>query len=110
MSPIKYILAATLLFSSLSYAEEKSTETLTEVIEAGHFIVNWSPDGVNLGRAIIYRCPDCSPSTMTFDKNTEFLIDQTSYPIENLSKKTDWTGDISVTNQAPNKIIRITIY
>jgi len=110
MKPIKYILAAALFFSSLSHAEEKRTEFLIEAIEVDHFIVNWSPNRESLGRIIASRCPDCKPEILTFDNTTELLINEQVRPISDLASKVDWSGLITVTNQAPNKIIKIRIY
>ncbi|MBX9915608.1 MAG: hypothetical protein K2Y25_17085 [Pseudomonadaceae bacterium] len=110
MKPIKYILAATLIFSAYCAAEEKTTERLIEAFEVDHFIVNWSPNSENLGRVIASRCPDCIPETLTFDKNTELYIGNKNYQIEEIGKKADWSGLITVINQAPNKIIKFTIY
>lgn len=110
MTLIKYILAATLLVSSLSHAEEKKSDTLIEAIEVEHFVVNWSPNSDNLGRVIVYRCADCTPVTMTLSKNTELLIKGKNHPIEEISSRVDWAGVITVTNHAPTQIIKIRIY
>jgi hypothetical protein len=110
MNLIKYILAATLFFASVTHADEKNTETLTEAIEIDHFIVNWNPNSDGLGRVIAYRCSDCLPVTMTFDSTTELTINEQIHPISELATKVDWSGVISVTNHAPTKIIRIRIY
>lgn len=110
MNVINYILAATVLFSSVIHAEEKTTEVSIQAIEIEHFIVNWSPNDQDLGRAIVYRCADCTPTTMTFNKDTELLINGEIRPIEDISSKVDWSGLITVTDDAPTKIIKIRIY
>lgn len=109
MKTIKYMLAATLLCSSISYAEDND-EIFIDAIEVTHFMVNWSPNSANLGRVIMARCPQCAPETMTFDKNTELVINNKNHPIETIGSKTDWSGLITVTNQSPSKIIKFTIY
>lgn len=109
MTLSKYLFAAAVLFSSSIYAEEKATETLIQAIEVDRFMVNWSPNSKELGRAIVYPCAECTPTTMTFDQNTVLLIDGKSVPIEELGRKVDWSGLITVTNQAPTKIIQIRI-
>ena len=109
MTLLKYLFAAAVLFSTSIYAEEKATETLIQAIEVDRFMVNWSPNSRELGRAIVYPCADCAPTIMTFDQNTELLIDGKNVPIEGLDNKVDWSGLITVTNQAPTKIIRIRI-
>lgn len=110
MSLRKHILAAALLFSSLTHAEEKNTEVAIQAIEVEHFIVNWSPNDDHLGRVIIYRCADCAPTTMTFSKDTALLINGENHPIEAINRKVDWSGLITVTDNAPTKIIQIRIY
>jgi hypothetical protein len=107
MSFIKYIFAVVVTFSSFSHAEEKTSEALTEVIEVEHFIVNWAPSTEGLGRAIIYRCTNCTPTTMTFDDSTELFINNQPRPIFELSKKVDWSGFITTTTDAPTKITKI---
>ena len=110
MNVINYILAATVLFSSVIHADEKNPEASIQVIEIEHFIVNWTPNSQDLGRAIIYRCADCTPTTMTFNKDTELLINGENRPIEEISSRVDWSGFITVTDHAPTKIIKIRIY
>lgn len=110
MNVINYILAATVLFSSVIHAEEKTPEASIQAIEIEHFIVNWSPNDQDLGRAIVYRCADCTPTTMTFNKDTELLINGEIRPIEDIGSKVDWSGLITVTDDAPTKIIKIRIY
>jgi len=110
MNVINYILAATVLFSSVIHAEEKTPEASIQAIEIEHFIVNWSPNDQDLGRAIIYRCAGCTPTTMTFNKDTELLINGEIRPIEDIGSKVDWSGLITVTDDAPTKIIQIRIY
>lgn len=110
MNLIKHIFAATLVFSSFCYAEETTTERLIQAFEVDHFIVNWSPNNDGLGRVIASRCPECAPETLTFDSSTELFFDDKSQPIEKIGSKTDWAGLITVTNQAPSKIIKFNIY
>lgn len=110
MSLIKYIFVAAVLLSSPVHAEEKDTEISVQATEVEHFIVSWSPNSESLGRAIIYRCADCAPTTMTFSNDTELLINGKYSPIETLSSKVDWSGLITVNNDAPTKIIQIRIY
>ncbi len=109
MKLLNYLFAAAVLFSASIYAEEKTTETLVQAIEVDHFMVNWSPNSKELGRAIVYPCADCAPVTMTFNRETELLINGKYVPIEEIGKKVDWAGVITVTNQAPTQIIRIRI-
>lgn len=106
---IIYLLAGMLL-TLTAHAEEKTDETLLIVIEVEKFIINWSPSGETLGRAIVYRCNDCAPETMSFDSNTEFYINKKPRPINEIGNKVDWTGLITVTNKEPTKVIRFTTY
>ena len=110
MNPIKYLLSAVLLFSSVSHAEEQNTELLTRVIEVDKFIVNYSPSGKNLGRVIAARCPECPPEIMTFDQDTLLVIGEQFRAIKEIGQKAEWSGLITVTNQNPNHIIKFTIY
>ena len=110
MNFIKYIFAAAVFFSPVINAEEKIAEASIQAIEVEHFIVNLSPNGQDLGRAIVYRCADCTPTTMTFNKDTELLINGEIRPIEDIGSKVDWSGLITVTDDAPTKIIKIRIY
>lgn len=109
MNLIKYILIAA-FFSPLTYAKEEIAETSIHAIEVEHFIVNWSPNSQNLGSAIIYPCASCTPTTMTFNKDTILLINGEDHPIEELGSKVDWSGLITTTNQAPTEITQIRIY
>ena len=106
---ITYLLAGMLL-TLTAHAEEQTDETLLVVIEAEKFTINWSPSGETLGRAIVYRCNDCAPETMSFDSNTEFYINNKPRPINEIGNKVDWTGLITVTNKEPTKVIRFTAY
>lgn len=105
-----FVLLSALLINPAIYAEEPTDELLIEVIEVERFMVNWSPSGEMLGRAIVYRCAECTPETMTFDQNTKLNINGQPRPIEEIGRKVDWTGLITVTNQAPDKVIKFTIY
>lgn len=109
MNLIKFFFAAALV-SPLAYAEDKSTEKLSQAIEVEKFIVNWSPNSETLGRAIVYLCTDCAPTTMTFNKETTLIINGEDRPIEDISNRVDWSGLITVNNDAPTKIIKIRIY
>lgn len=106
---IIYLLTSMLLTTN-SYAEESTAEVLQIVIETEKFMVNWSPSGETLGRAIVYRCSECEPETMSFDSNTELYINEKPRPINEIGNKVDWTGLITVTNKEPTKIIRFTAY
>ena len=110
MKSIIFLLLSALFISPATYAEEPTDELLTEVIEVERFMINWSPSGETLGRAIVYRCAECTPETMTFDQNTELDMNGQPRPIEEIGRKVDWAGLITVTNQAPDKIIKFTIY
>ena len=110
MNLTKYMLAAVLLFSSLTHAEEKSSELLTQAIEVDKFIVNFSPSGKDLGRVIAARCPECAPEIMTFDQDTLLVISEQFRSINEIGQKAEWSGLITVTNQNPNHIIKFTIY
>jgi hypothetical protein len=106
---IIYLLAGMLL-TLTAHAEEQSDEVLLVVIEAEKFMVNWSPSGETLGRAIVYRCAECAPETMSFGPHTEFYINEQPRPINEIGNKVDWTGLITVTNKEPTKVIRFTAY
>lgn len=110
MKHIIHFLLSALLISSTAFAEEQTDELLLEMIEVERFMVNWSPSGQILGRVIVYRCIECTPETMTFDRNTKLDINGQLRPIEEIGSKVDWAGLITVTNQAPDKIIKFTIY
>lgn len=110
MKLLKYLIAAAVLFCSSIYANEKATETLIQAIEVDHFIVNWSPNSKELGRALVYACAECAPITMTFNQDTVLLINGKNVPIEEIRSKVDWAGLITVNTQAPTKIIQIRIY
>lgn len=106
---ITYIFASMLL-AMTAHAEDNTDETLLVVIEVDKYIINWSPSGDTLGRAVVYRCPECESEIMTFDKNTEFYINEQPRPINEISNKVDWTGLVTVTNKEPNKVLRFTAY
>lgn len=110
MKFIIFVLLSALLIIPTAYAKEPTDELLIEVIEVERFMVNWSPSGQILGRVIVYRCAECTPETMTFDQNTELSINEQIRPIREIASRVDWSGLIAVTNQAPNKIIKFTIY
>ncbi|WP_439887515.1 hypothetical protein ACSX1C_19640 [Pseudomonas sp. MBLB4123] len=110
MKAIISVLTCLLTLTLSAHAEEASSERLEEAIEVEHFIVNWSPSGENLGRVIVYRCQECAPEIMTFGADTQLVIDEQPRPIEQIGTKADWSGLITVTNHAPNKIIKFTIY
>ena len=110
MNPNKFILAAAVLFSAISQADEKTKEVSIDAIEVEHFIINWSPNSKNLGRALIYSCDGCAPVTMTFNKDTALVMNGKNQPIEAIKSKVDWSGLITVTNDAPTEIIEIRIY
>tara|TARA_R110000868_G_scaffold114868_2_gene307336 strand:+ start:531 stop:830 length:300 start_codon:yes stop_codon:yes gene_type:complete len=99
-----------MLFAITAHAEENNEELLLVVIEVDKFMINWSPSGETLGRAIVYRCAECESEIMTFDANTEFYINEQPRPINEIGKKVDWTGLITVTNKEPSKVIRFTAY
>lgn len=106
------ILITTLSFASVTHAAdlETPTERLEIVYEVSNLIVNYSPSGKNLGRVIAARCPECTPETMTFDKDTLLMISEQYRSISEIGQKVDWSGLITVTNQNPNHIIKFTIY
>ena len=110
MKTLIIFLLSSMLLTTHSYAEESTEEVLQVVIETEKFMINWSPSGETLGRAIVYRCAECEPETMTFGSNTEFYINEKPRPINEIGKKVDWTGLITVTNTEPTKIIRFTAY
>ncbi len=110
-SLIIYFITA-LSFSTFIYAADTPlpSERLEIVYEVSNFIVNYSPSGKNLGRAIVARCPECAQETMTFDQDTLLVIGETLHPINEIGQKVDWSGLITVSNQNPNHIIKFTIY
>ncbi|MCY1552680.1 hypothetical protein D9M68_890900 [compost metagenome] len=110
MKLIIYFFFSALFLAPMAHAEDTSSELLIEAIEVERLIVNWSPSGQILGRVIVYRCADCAPETMTFDKDTQLFINEQIRPIAEIGSKADWTGLITVTNHAPNKIIKFNIY
>lgn len=106
---IIYLLAGMLL-PLTAHAEEQSDEVLLVIIEAEKFMINWSPSGETLGRAIVYRCAECAPETMSFGPHTKLYINEQPRPINEIGNKVDWTGLITVTNKEPTKVIRFTAY
>lgn len=94
----------------LSFTQPAMSETLREAIEAERIIVNWSPNGQVAGRAIVYLCPSCEPKSMQFDQDTELLIDGQPRPLNEIASKVDWAGVVTVTNQAPDQIIKFSLY
>lgn len=112
MKDLTILFMTALSFSSAIHASdlEVTTERLEIVYEINNFIVNYSPSGENLGRVIAARCPECAPEIMTFDQSTLLMIGEKYRSINEIGKKADWSGLITVTNQSPNHIIKFTIY
>ena len=112
MKNLFIILITALSFASATHATdlEAPTERLEIVYEVSNFIVNYSPSSKNLGRVIAARCPECAPEIMTFDQDTLLIIGEQLHSINEIGKKAEWSGLITVTNQSPNHIIKFTIY
>lgn len=104
------ILACLALTAAVSISLPAKSETLREAIEADRIIVNWSPNGQLAGRAIVYLCPTCEPTSMQFYQDTELLIDGQPRPISEIASKVDWAGVVTVTNQHPDQIIKFSLY
>ncbi len=89
---------------------EPASEVLEQVYEVESFVVNYSPNSQSLGRILAARCPGCTAETFTFDKLTQLEVGGKSMPIDEIRLKAEWSGLITVTDQNPEKIIKITIY
>lgn len=107
-----YIPALIALLVSLNSAAQNQTEkeVLSRVIEMERMIINWSPSAKNLGRVMTYTCINCPATVMTIDLNATLSIDGQPVPIETLANKVDWAGAITVTDKAPNHILKFSIY
>lgn len=87
-----------------------TSEVLEQVYEVENFIVNYSPNSIGLGRILAARCSGCKTETFTFNKLTLLEIGGKTMPIDEIRLKAEWSGLITVTDQEPEKIIKITIY
>ena len=103
-------LLVSMLLTLTAHAQENTDETLLVVIEVDKFMINWSPSGDSLGRALVYRCAECEAEIMTFGPETEFYINKQPRPINEIGNKVDWTGLVTVTNKEPTKVLRFTAY
>jgi hypothetical protein len=100
-----------LLLSFSSFAQEQpDSEPLIQVIEMERLIVNWGPNDSGLGRALAYTCQDCPATSMTIDPGAELEINGKLRPISELATKVDWAGTITVTDHAPNNILKFSMY
>lgn len=87
-----------------------ASEVLEQVYEVDNFIVNYSPNSQGLGRVLAARCSGCKTEIFTFNKLTLLEIGGKIVPIDEISLRAEWSGLITVTNQNPEKIIKISIY
>lgn len=107
----RILLAAISIFISCSsLAQESETEPLTQIIEMERLIVNWSPNEKSLGRVTAYTCQDCQATSMTISPDALLEINGQLRPISDLKLKIDWAGAITVTDQAPNHILKFSMY
>jgi len=102
------LLSIFLSFGSL--AQEPETEPLTKIIEMERLIVTWSPNEKSLGRVTAYICQDCQATSMTIDPDARLEINGQLRPISDLKLKIDWSGAITVTDQAPTHILKFSMY
>ena len=101
---------AAVLVSSNALAADPSNEIIQHSVEVDSFIVNYNPSGKILGRVMASLCDGCPTQTLIFDQSTLFEIDGQLRPIEDIKKQAEWSGVITVTNQAPEKIIKFSIF
>ncbi len=99
-----------ILLSFNSFAQQPDSEPLIQIIEMERLIVTWSPNDQGLGRVTAYPCQDCPATNMTIDSNAQLEIDGQMRPISELKLKVDWVGAITVTDQAPNHILKFSMY
>ncbi|WP_339080124.1 hypothetical protein [Pseudomonas sp. TMP9] len=100
-----------LLLSFSSFAQDKNdSEPLIRIIEMERLIVNWSPNDSGLGRVLAYTCQDCPATNMIIDPGAELEINGQLRPMSELATKVDWAGAITVTDQAPNNILKFSMY
>jgi hypothetical protein len=107
-----YLIALLTLLFSLNCAAQNVTDSqpLIRVIEIERMIINWSPTSQNLGRVMAYSCSNCPATIMTIDLDATLSIAGELQPIQTLANKVDWAGTITVTDKAPNNILKISIY
>lgn len=99
-----------LLYSANSQAADPDTERLENAVEVQSFIVNYSPSSQGLGRVLAAMCEGCPTQTLSFDKSTLLEVDGQLRPIDEIGRKAEWSGVITVTNQEPDKIIKFSVY
>lgn len=103
----------TLLFLSLlpifSCSHSNAEENLVVATEVNRIIVNYKPNGLIAGRAILYTCDSCEPQQVEFTQDTELLISGKPYPISEIGRKVDWAGVVTVMSHAPNRVTQFSL-
>lgn len=99
-----FVLTVVTMFNA--YAAED--ELLISAIEYDKILVNWNPQGSQLGRVLAYECNDCAVKKLFLNDETQ-LEDENgrALDIHELSRKVDWQGTIQTTNRDPDLIIKI---
>lgn len=70
-------------------------------------MVIWSPSGATLGRAHVHTCETCEPSVVTFDQNTQLIVNGEARPIEELKLKVDWAGLVKTNTAQPDRALAL---
>ncbi len=103
------LLSMLLSFNSVAQ-QQPETEPLIQIIEMERLIVTWSPNDAGLGRVMAYTCIDCPATSMTIAPSAQLEINGQLRPISELALKVDWAGAVTVTDQAPTRILKFSMY
>lgn len=101
---------STLAFCLPGQAQTSNEEDLLVATEVPRIVVNYAPNGVIAGRAILYNCDTCEPEQVEFTADTELLIDGQPRPLTEFARKVDWSGVVSVMSRSPNRVIQFSLH